>query len=315
MVSVIVPNYNHNEFLEERLQSVRNQSYQNMEIILLDDHSTDGSDNILQEFSKDRLVKHYVRNSVNSGSPFKQWEKGVNLAKGEYVWIAESDDSCSSDFLEVLVGILNKDKEIALAYTQSFKIDKGGFRHGTWLFNTNGLDQDPFKEGFIKNGYLFIEKYLIHKNVIPNVSGVLFRKTFLDEIRPLKTNWVFQYNADWFYYIELLCKGKIAFSPEPLNFFRSHDSSVIWTAMQSENRRKVFQKELEGRNLIRNHVRRCNLPNLNNILAEWKKSRKRFFNYYFLVCLENSDWQSFFKFVTLEPFIAIKSIYQNLKRS
>ena len=100
---VIVPNYNHARFLRQRLDSILAQTFQDFELILLDDCSTDESRTILEEYARDPRVRLDF-NEVNSGSPFKQWNKGVRFARGKYVWIAESDDYADPRLLEALGG-------------------------------------------------------------------------------------------------------------------------------------------------------------------------------------------------------------------
>jgi glycosyltransferase involved in cell wall biosynthesis len=89
---IIIPNYNYSQFLEERIESVLNQTYQDFEIILLDDSFTDNSLEILSRYESHPKVSHFEINQQNSGSVFKQWVKGIKLAKGKYIWIAEIDD-------------------------------------------------------------------------------------------------------------------------------------------------------------------------------------------------------------------------------
>ena len=90
-VSVIVPNYNHAPYLRQRIESILDQSHQDFELILLDDCSTDGSRDIMESYRGDPRVSHIVYNEANSGSTFRQWDKGIELAQGECVWVAESD--------------------------------------------------------------------------------------------------------------------------------------------------------------------------------------------------------------------------------
>ena len=106
-VSVIVPNYNHAPFLRRRLDSIFNQTYQDFEVIILDDCSSDNSKEIIEQYRNRPQITHIVYNEVNSGSPFKQWAKGFDLAKGEYIWIAESDDWAELNFLEETVQIMS----------------------------------------------------------------------------------------------------------------------------------------------------------------------------------------------------------------
>src|SRR5476649_961009 len=100
MVSVIIPNYNHEPYLEQRINSVLNQTYKNIEVIILDDNSTDSSRQVIERYRADTQIKHIVYNHTNSGSPFIQWKKGIDLAKGKYIWMAESDDYSDLTFLE-----------------------------------------------------------------------------------------------------------------------------------------------------------------------------------------------------------------------
>jgi glycosyltransferase involved in cell wall biosynthesis len=120
-VSVIIPNYNHARFLPRRIESVLCQTYQDFELILLDDCSTDDSRSLLSEYACDPRVRMEF-NEKNSGSPFKQWNKGVRLARGEYVWIAESDDYADERMLERLAAVLEAEPKFALAYCRSWRV-------------------------------------------------------------------------------------------------------------------------------------------------------------------------------------------------
>jgi glycosyltransferase involved in cell wall biosynthesis len=89
-VSVILPNYNHQKYLSKRIESILNQSFVDFELIILDDASKDDSREVIQTYvDKDKRITHFIKRKVNSGSTFIQWEKGISLAKGEFIWIAE----------------------------------------------------------------------------------------------------------------------------------------------------------------------------------------------------------------------------------
>src|SRR5690349_18391470 len=105
-VSVIVPAYNHEPYLKQRLDSVFSQRFDNFEVIILDDHSSDNSVDVIKQYSHQPKLKKIDVNTRNSGSPFIQWQKGFELAAGKYVWIAESDDWAEPDFLEKMVPLL-----------------------------------------------------------------------------------------------------------------------------------------------------------------------------------------------------------------
>ncbi len=102
-VSVILPNYNHGKYLDERIGSIINQTFQDFELIILDDHSTDNSKSIIEKYRSHPKISHIEYNAINSGSPFRQWNKGIEVSRGSLIWIAESDDSCKLNFLEETV--------------------------------------------------------------------------------------------------------------------------------------------------------------------------------------------------------------------
>lgn len=84
LVSVIIPNYCHARYLDERITSVLNQTYENFEVIILDDCSPDdgASKAVIEKYSDNSHISHIVFNEQNSGSTFKQWNKGFQLSKG-----------------------------------------------------------------------------------------------------------------------------------------------------------------------------------------------------------------------------------------
>ena len=96
LVSVILPNYNHAKYLDERIQSILNQTYCNFELIILDDCSPDNgaSKAVIERYRGNAHISHIIYNERNGGLTFQQWHKGIELARGNLIWIAESDDKC-----------------------------------------------------------------------------------------------------------------------------------------------------------------------------------------------------------------------------
>ena len=88
LVSVIIPNYNHARFLDERIKSVLGQTYQNIEVIILDDCSTDNSREVIEKYRSNPKVTKIVYNEKNTGKPFQQWNKGMELAAGNIIWLS-----------------------------------------------------------------------------------------------------------------------------------------------------------------------------------------------------------------------------------
>ena len=242
-ISVVVPSYNHSQYLEQRMESILNQTYQNFEIILLDDCSTDGSQKILKSYCKHPKVSKLLINKINSGNTFLQWKKGITLAQGNLIWIAESDDFCENDFLEKMVKSFSHDEKLALAFCQSHKIDSKGKISGNWLENTAHFQKNIFQTNFVMCGNEFIEKYLIAQNVIPNASAVLFKKNIAMERGIPDKGIELKYNGDWLFYLKMLLGNKISFVNESLNYFRYHENSVIAGARRKETIASIVERD------------------------------------------------------------------------
>jgi len=222
-VSVIVPNYNHAPYLAERINSILSQTFKDFELILMDDNSSDNSRQILENYRLLPNVK-IVFNEENSGSSFKQWNKGARLSSGEYIWIAESDDVAAPEFLSTLITVLDNNPNVALVYSQSYEINTKGYITGTWLDQTKALAPGKWASDFVMDGNEMIKNYMIHYNCVPNASGVLFRRSKMEAIG--MADETFRLNGDWLFWIRLMENSTLAFVARSLNYFRTHGGSV-----------------------------------------------------------------------------------------
>lgn len=228
-ISVIVPNFNYAQHLNTRISSILHQSYPIFELIVLDDASTDESVEVIRAITaaSERKIR-LVRNDTNSGSPFAQWKKGLELAKGDFVWIAEADDIAKSDFLECMVSSFASDR-VAFSFSDSIPIDEFGVELAPNYKDyydravPGGLSVD---ETF--SGTDFARRYLSQRNVILNVSSVLWRKSALiDSFRLEQENLAgFRLAGDWLLYLQACLQGDVAYVSTPLNLHRRHAQGV-----------------------------------------------------------------------------------------
>jgi glycosyltransferase involved in cell wall biosynthesis len=211
-ISVIIPNYNHGRFLKRRINSVLQQTFQDFEIILLDDASTDNSREIIEQYRHHPKVKTIVYNEQNSGSPFLQWRKGMEGAIGEWIWIAESDDYCEPDFLETLLsGAIHHGCILA-------------FHEAVWVDELDREIKSPYQyPPFIMTGREFIRRYMLSENRLVNASQILFKRTALATITP---HWA-QYSqaGDYRLFCELLAHGEVYASGVPKAYFLRHQGA------------------------------------------------------------------------------------------
>ena len=236
LVSVIVPCYNHAPFLEARLLSISGQSYRHFEVILLDDASSDDSADLLKRFACQHPERTKIEiNAHNSGSPFRQWQRGLELAEGELIWIAESDDFCDANFLASLVPCF-RNRGVMLAFANTIFCDQSGERQ-VWSLQDYLPEWPPatWTQPFTQACQKLVERLWSRRNLIPNVSGCIFRAA---ERYPLFDDdaWSsMKACGDWIFYLQLARGGLISYSPEATNHYRQHTSNSS-VNLQTEQR-------------------------------------------------------------------------------
>lgn len=222
-VSVVVPCRNHAPFLAERLTSILGQTVSPLEVIFLDDGSTDGSFEAARAFAADARLR-LVRADPPTGNPFAAWSLGVSQARGGLIWIAESDDACEPDFLAGLVPLFAADSGLGLAYCQSLAIDAAGRVTGSLAGHTDAVDGLRWRADFRAEGPQECRRALLLRNTIPNASACLFRAEALRAALPAAAG--YRICGDWAVYAALLGAGwRLAFWAEPKNRFRRHAAS------------------------------------------------------------------------------------------
>jgi glycosyltransferase involved in cell wall biosynthesis len=239
-VSVVIPNYNHARYLGRRIESVLRQRFADIEVLVLDDASPDASREVALHYATDaRLRLHF--NESNSGSAYRQWQRGLAMTTAPYVWIAESDDFADATLLERLVPELDADPRIGLAVCNSWCIDADDAMLGayfeTWRKDRiSDYDLSRFDQRFVMDGADYARELMSPWNTIPNASAVLFRRSALESIGGPVTE--LRLCGDWLTYCKLLAKHRIARVPHTLNYFRQHTQNV-----RSSIRARQFVKE------------------------------------------------------------------------
>lgn len=233
-VSVIIPNYNHAAFLRQRIESVLNQSFKDFELIIMDDCSNDESRSIIETYRNHPQVGNIVYNEHNSGSAFKQWVKGIELAKGTWVWIAESDDWAELDFLDRMMQAVAENPSCGLAFCHSCCTDE----EGKPLWPVTDLKTNVFHRG-----ETFLRETLSLYNAIVNVSSCLFKRELFDPEKVALYKHM-RLCGDWFFYVLLAEQADIVEVQSPLNYCRRHGSNI------SENAETRGLSFLEGAEVL-----------------------------------------------------------------
>lgn len=236
LVSIIVPNYNHGKYLKDRLDSIYMQTYKNYEVILLDDCSTDNSRDILREYAE--IFKKNTRmlfNKENAGSVFKQWGKGLEMARGELVWIAESDDIAQAGFLTEMVRMMKNDA-VSITFSRSDFVKSGDVVYTT----EDIMGIDTTKEFIITAENAVREAWGL-RNIIPNVSSAVFRNMgkLPEDVAETCSN--MRLCGDWLFYLSIVRGGCLAYTGKVTNYYRIHDKSTSLKVQKTNEYYKEFQ--------------------------------------------------------------------------
>lgn len=227
LVSVIIPGYNYGKYLRQRIDSVLQQDYPNIEVILLDDCSTDDSQEIMLSYKDNPKISHIAFNEINSGNPFVQWDKGIALAKGDYIWIAEADDYADKDFVSSLMQELLKDKEAVIAFSHSIMVNAQGCPMN-YSWDTLYRNKKPI----LYNGHDFCLHRMVCTNKLYNASMIIFRRESYNKITGEQYK-KFNHSGDWLFWFLLTIQGKICEIPKTLNYFRQHSQKVTVEAQRT----------------------------------------------------------------------------------
>lgn len=212
LVSICIPVYNHEKTLRETLLSALHQSYDNIEIILVDDCSTDNSLKIANSFHDPRL-KIY-KNDHNIGM-VRNWNKTLSLAKGEYSLILHGDDRLYITSIEKKVALMNKRKNVMLAMSASLVINGD---------NVILKERHPFKKNCLLDGKKIALFSYRTRNIYGEPGNILFRTGIAREMGGFAENTI--YATDWDLWLRISCLGIVAYSNEVLMDYRITKSNV-----------------------------------------------------------------------------------------
>jgi hypothetical protein len=231
-ISAVVPNYNHARHLEARLGSVFAQAHPVAEVILLDDASTDDSLAVARRVAEGwgRAID-IVANPRNGGCVFAQWRRGVERARGEWVWIAESDDAAEPGLLAALAARIGVAPDIVAVACDSRAVDEAGavlWESHQEYYRAAGAEALAHDGVFAARD--FAARFLAERNLWVNASAILFRRAALLAALERCEAALREYRmaGDWHLYLDLLGRsdGHVAWVAAPLNLHRRHGASV-----------------------------------------------------------------------------------------
>ena len=222
-VSVLLPNLNHLQFLQERTDSILNQTLQDWELIVVDSYSTDGSWEFFETLAgQDRRVKI----SQAPKGLYESWNRCLKQVTGDFVYIATSDDSMRPDALEKMVGALSEHPECEICDSQLDMVDQSGdsipgiedrlliYRYLGELKDKKHIRRRPH-DGLV---------YLTANPVYTSITQILFRRSLLERVGLFKTNWGSKCDYEWG--IRASLSTNTVYLPDKLSTWLRHDQQA-----------------------------------------------------------------------------------------
>ena len=234
IISVIIPTYNRENMIGYAIKSVLNQTFKNLEIIVVDDGSTDNTEEIIRGF-KDKRVKYIKKYKKNRGISVAR-NVGIKIARGKYIALLDSDDKWLPEKLDKQIKILQDGSpELGVVYSNSCYIDESGK-------NINKLPKPKKLEGYIYED-------LLGGNYVGTPSTVLIRKECFQQVGLFDD--LLNAQADWDMWIRIAKYYRFTLIKTPLVRYRLHSNQLsknLGVKIISANRILVkYANELEIR--------------------------------------------------------------------
>ena len=217
-VSIIIPIYNSEKYLKQCLESIINQTYKNIEIICINDGSTDNSEKIIKDYLKTNKNITYLK-QPNAGQSIAR-NKGLEKATGDFILFVDSDDFIEKNMVEKLIDPLTKSSEIDLTFCDYYLYTDGKTEK---CFTINEKEKD-------------LKKQLILSAPSPCLK--LFRKSYLKDFK-FPENIIYE---DYAIIPALIAKAKkVEYIQEHLYYYRQHSSSTTRNAKFTETKMDIIK--------------------------------------------------------------------------
>lgn len=264
LVSVVLATYNGERFLREQIDSLLSQTYPNIEIVAVDDCSSDSSIEILNEYFRNHKNFTVHRNETNLGY-VKTFEKGIRLSQGSVVSLCDQDDVWEQEKISKTMNALLENESVA-AYCDSLLIDCDGHSLNLKISDVKNL--------------------CAYKNSIPFfigncVSGhaCLFTREFANEIMPFPNDVI----HDWWIAFNATLREKLSYVKEPLVRYRQHAANVLASHVKPQKKihsrhERMEREREEARKRIDTFYKNCpdNKTREKEILQKISESYKSF---------------------------------------
>jgi glycosyltransferase involved in cell wall biosynthesis len=234
-VSIVLATYNGEKYLREQLDSLLSQSHKNIEILIGDDQSTDGTVSIVKEYQKNHPFIHVYQHEHNLGCD-KNFEFLCSKAEGDYIAFSDQDDLWHQDKIK---NLLQNIGECDLAYGPSQLVNRDGFDLGKTLLQRNGIS--PVEGRLIK--------FLMKHNTVSG-HAMLCKASFIKQNLPIQVSRINGHDDIFFDYYFALCanfQNGIKYVPDAITFHRMHENNLTNNKNLTQNKNGELNKNTSRR--------------------------------------------------------------------
>jgi teichuronic acid biosynthesis glycosyltransferase TuaG len=300
LVTILTTCYNHEKFIGKAIESVINQSFQDWEMIILDDYSKDNSRNIIKDYAhKNDKIKYVFDNkNLDQGARFNTY---LHKIDSKYIAFLDSDDYMKPNRLKEQVKILENNPEIGVCHSDGkvvdsrIKIDGKDLwqkQSDTLLFseihrNPKNKSGNIFKE-LLNGNFIFFSSTIVRTHLIKNVKFKTIRL-----------------GIDWLFWLQLSKKTKFHYMQNPLTYYRIHGNGIMQSTFKTNNffksREIVFEEYYDNLSAMQKRDYSYILSRYNDKFGDYKKSY-----YYASMIFKHHDFR-------LKPILNLLNAFLKLK--
>lgn len=235
LVSVCIPAYNNADYILDTINSILNQSYKNIELIIVDDNSKDNTLEIIESVQDNRVKVYHNENNLGMSG---NWNRCLELCTGEFIKLICADDIIAVNAIEKEVKALVENPSAVLVCSDTKLVDLNGKGKGFYK---------RYRKSGLVDGKEICRKGFLVKDYFGAPQANTFRKSAVQKIGGFDT--YFTYILDYDLFVSLACLGDVYIIHESLNYFRVRKESNTGAVM-GEDKKKTRIYVDEHRHLL-----------------------------------------------------------------
>lgn len=203
LISIFIPVFNSEEYIQQAISSVLAQTYLNYELIIVNDASTDRTADVIEMYRHHPRVKIF-HNATNLGVA-KNWNRGVELCQGDFITRLNADDLLAPDYVEQVLAVFEKEPHVSMVFSGAHLI-----------YNNHNIIELPYRQSWVRRGTTFLQDLLCRCPI--RASSVCVRRRTYDKLGAVIEN--MDIHEDWEMWVRIAKNGTVGYISKPLIYYR-----------------------------------------------------------------------------------------------